>query len=345
MTDKPDFIEDNEEVVEESEFFIADTTKLISCQLDLASMEFPLFALRSGDKITRTFDYKGTTIEIDPSLKYGLASMGDKDIWVFCISKLMQAIKEGNEASRTVIFSATEYLTVTNRGTGGRQYKDIHLSLKRLKGTNITTNIKTGDVITIDGFGLIHDYKTIEDKSNDSLKISVTLPEWLYRSILSKSVLTISKEYFSIQKPLEKRIYEIGRKHCGYKEWFHISFELLLLKSGSTTNNLARFKHSVKEIVDRNQLPEFYLKIEGKNLAYYRRDKTELIDGVIYSRLGKKEDKKPKVKELPVYEKPTEPKEEKKVISKETAGSMARTGESWESLYARLESEGYTVKR
>ena len=35
------------------------------------------------------------------------------------------------------------------------------------------------------------------------------------RAIESNEVVTISNDYFRLRRPLERRLYEIGRKHCG----------------------------------------------------------------------------------------------------------------------------------
>ena len=42
------------------------------------------------------------------------------------------------------------------------------------------------------------------------VSVSVTLSEWMYRAVLSKSVLTLSRETtFELRKPLERRLYEL----------------------------------------------------------------------------------------------------------------------------------------
>jgi len=43
--------------------------------------------------------------------------------------------------------------------------------------------------------------------------IEITLSEWVYRSVISKNVLTLNRDYFRLRKPLERRMYELARKH------------------------------------------------------------------------------------------------------------------------------------
>lgn len=42
----------------------------------------------------------------------------------------------------------------------------------------------------------------------------------------------LAPDYFNLRKPIERRIYEIARKHCGDQELFKIGLEKLQLKVG-----------------------------------------------------------------------------------------------------------------
>ena len=57
--------------------------------------------------------------------------------------------------------------------------------------------------------------------------MSVVLSEWLYQSVLADEVLTLNKDYFRLRKPIERRLYEIARKHCGRQKQWKIGLELL----------------------------------------------------------------------------------------------------------------------
>ena len=71
---------------------------------DVASMEHPIFALKSGDTRTRFYSYGDVSIEINPT-RFGIATLHDKDIWIYCISKLMQAKYENASIDRKIRFS------------------------------------------------------------------------------------------------------------------------------------------------------------------------------------------------------------------------------------------------
>jgi len=207
----------------QKDFFIADLFDTVRFKDDIASMEHPLFALKSGDKRTRIYEHENTRIEIAPNAEYGMATIHDKDIWIYCISKLMQAINDGKEVSRTIYFTVYDYLVTTNRDIGGRQYNLTKDSLNRLKGTSITVERFLDNRTIADGFGLIESWRIVHEKDGRMIRVSVTLPEWLYHSITSNDVLTINSDYFRLRKPLDRRIYELARKHCGNnKQWLQI---------------------------------------------------------------------------------------------------------------------------
>ena len=43
----------------------------------------------------------------------------------------------------------------------------------------------------------------------------VELSNWVFNAIQAQEVLTLHKDYFRLRKPIERRVYEIARKHCG----------------------------------------------------------------------------------------------------------------------------------
>ena len=61
--------------------------------------------------------------------------------------------------------------------------------------------------------------------------VEVTLNEWLYNAIVAREVLTLNRDYFRLDGGLERRIYELARKHCGAQAKWMISLELLHKKS------------------------------------------------------------------------------------------------------------------
>ena len=247
----------------QQDFFIAD---VFDCALkdDMASMEHPLFALKAGDTKDRHYSHNGNTIDIRAT-SVGLATIHDKDLWIYCISKLMAAINSNEPISRTIRFTAYDYLVTTNRDTGGKDYIAMKESLERLRSTTITTNIKTGGRDEFSVFGLLDGAKVIGDNDNPKrmVHVEVMLPDWLYRSVSTCQVLSISPDYFRIRKPLDRRIYELVRKHCGEQASWEIGLDKLLKKSGSTTT-LKAFRVAIKALAESNDLPDYRVKYDAE---------------------------------------------------------------------------------
>lgn len=65
--------------------------------------------------------------------------------------------------------------------------------------------------------------------------MGVTWSDLLFRTVMSKSVLTFSEEYFSLRKPLERRAIELAGKHWGRQPGWVVPLELLVSKSGSAS--------------------------------------------------------------------------------------------------------------
>jgi len=248
----------------QTDFFIADIFNNLTFQDDIASMEHPLFALKAGDTKIREYFHNNFSISIVPNGKYGMATIHDKDIWIYCISKLMQAIYEEKEISRTIHFTIYDYLITTNRNINGHYYDLTKIALERLAGTRITTNIETAKTREAHGFGLVDAWRVVEEKDGRMVRVSVTLPEWLYRSVTTNQVLTISPDYFRLRKPLDRRIYELARKHCGNQKGWKIGLELLLKKTGSS-KKLKGFRQSIKSLVSTNELPNYSVAYDLEN--------------------------------------------------------------------------------
>lgn len=246
----------------QGDFFIADILDA-SLKDDMASMEHPLFALRAGDKRVRSYERNGLKVTVLPGAT-GCATIHDKDLWIYCISQLVEAANRGREITPTVRFTAFDFLTVTNRDTSGRAYERMADMLRRLKGTVVETNIETNGQRERRGFGLIESWRVVEKSlDNDRMvAIEVDLPRWLFRSVEAKRVLTLSRSYFRLRKPLDRRIYELARKHCGEQPRWRVSLAVLHQKSGSAAA-LRRFRFDLKTLADSGDLPDYLMAFDA----------------------------------------------------------------------------------
>ena len=236
---------------------------------DMATMEHPVFSLSTRpDRRILKYEHRGTRIEVTPSVK-GLATIHDKDILIFCISQLMAALNASRAVSRTVVLRAHDLLIATNRETSGDAYRRLREAFERLAGTRIVTNLTTGDVEVTTGFGLIEKWEIVrKTRGGRMVSVSVTLSDWLYRAVLSKSVLTLSRDYFRLRKPLERRIYELARKHCGRQDQWRVSVETLLKKSGSASPRRV-FRRMLRDMIAVNHLPDYEIQEEPGDIIRF----------------------------------------------------------------------------
>lgn len=226
---------------------------------DLNSMEHPIFSLSTRpDRRILSYAHNGATVEVTPSVR-GRATIHDKDILIYCISQLMAALNTGRAISRVLHLKAHDLLVATNRDTSGDAYARLREAFERLAGTRITTNLTTDGLETTSGFGLIESWEIVRrSRGGRMISVTVTLSDWLFRAVLSKSVLTLSREYFRLRKPLERRVYELARKHCGRQAEWKIGVATLHKKSGSTAP-LRVFRAALRRMIVDGNLPEYDL--------------------------------------------------------------------------------------
>ena len=242
------------------DFFVCDFFG-VSPKHDLASMEHPIFSLSTRpDRRILTYDRGGVEVTVTPSVK-GRATIFDADILIFCISQLMAALNKGAPVSRHLTLTAHDLLLATHRETSGDAYRRLREAFERLAGTRITTNIATGEgdglTETTTGFGLIEAWEIVrKTRKGRMVSVSVTLSEWLYRAVLAKSVLTLSRDYFTLRRPLERRLYALARKHCGAQPRWQVSVATLAEKSGSQSPRRV-FRAMLREIIAEDKLPDY----------------------------------------------------------------------------------------
>ncbi|MEP4308784.1 MAG: replication initiator protein A, partial [Lentilitoribacter sp.] len=255
-----------------SDFFVCDVFDA-ALKDDLATMEHPIFSLSTKpDRRILKYEHNGYTVDVTPSVR-GRATMHDKDIVIYCISQLMAAMNAGREISRTVRLRAHDLLVATNRDTGGDSYVRLREGFERLAGTRITTNITSGGIAETRGFGLIESWGIVRRaQSGRMVSVTVTLSDWLFRAVLSKSVLTLNRDYFKLRKPLERRVYELARKHCGRQPEWKVTVTTLHKKSGSAAP-LRVFRAAIRKMIAASNIPDYSMsELDGDIVCFVRKD-------------------------------------------------------------------------
>lgn len=255
------------------DFFICDVAEAHPKD-DLGSMEHPIFSLSTKPETRpREYEHNGVKVTVAPSA-YGLATIHDKDILIYCISQLIAKMNAGLEPNKTLHLKAYDLLVATNRRTDGRGYEQLEAALDRLSGTRIKTNLKTNDERTREGFGLIDSWRIVTREDSDRMAhLRINLSDWVFNAILGQEVLTLHRNYFRLRKSLERRMYELARKHCGLKVEWKISLELLQKKCASAST-LKEFRRMVSKIVDEDirhhHFPDYSLSLDDGDIVRFQ---------------------------------------------------------------------------
>lgn len=249
----------------QDDFFVCDILDAAP-KGDIGSMEHPIFSLSTKpDTRPRKYVHKNITIEIKPSTD-GLATVHDRDVLIYCISSLIKGMNEGHEPQQVIRFQAADLLKATNRMTTGRGYTLLKAAMERLAGTRISTNITTGGQEVFETFGLIERARIVRETRDGRMQeVEVKLSDWVFNAIRAQEVLTLSREYFRLRKPLERRIYEIARKHCGRQQEWRVSMAVLQKKcgSGSTLREFRRLVSAIAcEDAEYNHMPDYQISID-----------------------------------------------------------------------------------
>ncbi|MEP5729341.1 MAG: replication initiator protein A [Sulfitobacter sp.] len=251
---------------------------------DMASMAHPIFSLstKPDHRIRRYEDESGQNhLEVKPSAD-GLATIHDRDVLIYCISQIMAALNEGRTVNRTIRLKAYDLLKATNRVTDGRGYEGLRAALVRLQGTQIETNIVTGGEEQLDIFSLIDRARIVRQTRDGRMQeIEIELSDWVFNAIQAREVLTLHRNYFRLRKPLERRLYELARKHCGRQTEWRVSFPVLQRKCGSASTP-REFRRLVANIARQDEayghIPDYGIRIEDAHVVFLNREAERLIE-------------------------------------------------------------------
>lgn len=255
---------------QQMDLFICELTD-IALRDDQASMEHPLFTLsKKPDRKNRLYEHNGNSIEVIPGTP-GMPTIWDKDVLIYAVSHLTEAKNRGMPIKRRVSTNAHDILYSCDRGTGGASYHRLLASLKRLWLTGYRTTIQTNGVAEQRWFSLISDVKVVTqaDVRLENTCIEFDVCDWLFRAVEASEVLAISPEYFELTGGLERRLYELARKHCGHQLSWPVGLKTLHKKCGSQSS-LKLFRSRIKSFVE-NSLPDYRLMYyPAKNRANER---------------------------------------------------------------------------
>ena len=254
----------------QKDFFVLDIADVVPKD-DTSTMEHPIFSLATKPDM-RHLHYQNckSMLKIVPSGN-GLPTIFDKDILIFCISQLMHKKNRGEKIGKRVRFSARELMIATNRRTDDKSYKRLEAAFQRLVGTTFTTNIANGDYEETRIFTLLESGSgfVVKRKTRRLDYCEVILSDWFMAAIESNAVVSISNDYFRLRRPLERRLYEIGRKHCGNQKKWHIRLSKLQEKTGSNAP-LKKFRLNLRQIIADDHTPFYRMELAEDDLVIFR---------------------------------------------------------------------------
>lgn len=230
-------------------------------------MEFPFFSL-SKKKRFEPVEYqneaRGISVTVSGGKPNGIATIWDKDILIWCVSQVVEALDRGEKPDRTVYFHPYQLLKAVRRNTGKRDYEGLGNALVRLRNTSVHTSVRTKESLEKQGFGWIERYRTAtENTTGEGVGMwSITLSDWMYEAALNKRlVLTLDDDYFLLMGGRERWLYGLARKHGGYQEHgFTIAMKTLYEKS-ATSEQYKFWAHEIRHLVKADELPGYHLSI------------------------------------------------------------------------------------
>jgi len=96
------------------------------------------------------------------------------------------------------------------------------------------------------------------------------LSDFLFRAIESNQVLPINRDYFRLRSPVDRRLYELTRKHCGSQPKWSISLDLLKDKVAFTSSE-RKLRAHVRKLEETQHLPDYTVNIADDVVTFHRR--------------------------------------------------------------------------
>ncbi len=237
------------------------------------TMERPFFSLSKKPRLAPIeYQVGDVWVEVTSNPKFGIATIWDADILIWAATQITEALDRGLPASPTIKFHPYQLLRAVRRPVGGEHYRRLREALDRLTHTAVRTNIRANGKKKFASFHWLEAWSELTDeKTGETIGMTLTLPDWLYRGIVTKGgVLTIHEDYFLLTGGIERWLYRVARKHAGTQELgWQFTMRQLYEKSGSIAR-FSDFALDVRRVVQADRLPEYALTI-------HRTDEDEVV--------------------------------------------------------------------
>ena len=231
-------------------------------------MERPFFSLAKSKRV-KPIDYTSPDgqlwVHVSASPDYGMATIWDADILIYCASVLADMARRGvNDVPRKLHLMPYDMLRAIGRPTTGRAYELLGQALDRLVATTIKTNIRADSrreatFSWLDGWTQL-----VDERTERSRGMTLELSNWFWEGVMMKGgVLAIDRAYFDITGGRERWLYRVARKHAGGagEGGFAISMPVLFETSGAE-GEYRRFKFEILRLAERDALPGYGVSVE-----------------------------------------------------------------------------------
>lgn len=230
---------------------------------DQHSGQHPLFTLQTvkPDMEPRVINVPGgNPIRITPSF-LGIANIDDKKVLTYIVSQMAAGKNAGHSLSRKdkspidwVAINTSDLFQVTTGGKGSAP-NSFRIALKnrlqRLKGTQYEVDLEIGGELFTGNFSFIGDFIMPKRVKGRHGQLFIQVRPWVVKMVQSWGILTYHPNYYTIESPLMRRIYEIARFHVREKSGQGMLIETLWKKSGSNAT-LPRFRMQIKDLLRNN---------------------------------------------------------------------------------------------
>jgi plasmid replication initiation protein len=235
-------------------------------------MTYSFFSLAKSKRVVPIHYRSGdVTICVEGTHEHGIATIWDADILIWVASQLIEARDHGLSTSRLMRVTPYEVLKFIGRGTSLRDYQRFKAALDRLQSTTIATSLRQTSQRRLHRFSWINEWKEHIEDTGRVRGIELILPDWFYSALMEdRLVLRINTAYFHLTGGIERWLYRLVRKHGGHqRNGWRFDFQHLYLKSGSLMR-YANFALELRDIVRRQGIPDYFLKIERSHTGKER---------------------------------------------------------------------------
>lgn len=247
-------------------------------------MEYPFLSIQKGRRKPIHFSSPDGKVQVHVSgnSEFGIANIWDWDLMIYLSAQLNEGIEIGADPSPWIEFPPYDALRYMGRGTGGKDYRELVATIRRLAGTDIITTIRLsdtegeeGNLRWIENYRLPQKYRknqfiqsALDEGEADATKPwRVKLPDWIYNAILRRTgILAVHPDYFKVTGGLERWLYRLARKAVPEKDDFPvIKYRMATLhKRSGSTRPLRNFAIDVRRIAEADCLPEYSITVTRK---------------------------------------------------------------------------------